>query len=128
MYSATIRSRRYAFRDLKNLLAKASPLRSGYQLADIAAESAEERVVAQYALADLPLATLLEEPLVPYEVDEVTRLIVDIHDSAAFAPITHLNVGGFRDWLLADETTTETLSAIAPGITPERAAAASSAF
>jgi ethanolamine ammonia-lyase large subunit len=125
MYSATIGSRRYAFRDLKTLLARASPLRSGDQLAGVAAESAEERVAAQYALADLPLATLLEEPVVPYELDEVTRLIVDTHDSAAFAPIAHFNVGGFRDWLLADETTTETLSAVAPGVTPEMAAAVS---
>jgi ethanolamine ammonia-lyase large subunit len=125
MYSATIGSRRYAFRDLKDLLAKASPLRSGDQLAGVAAESAEERVAAQYALADVPLATLLEEPVVPYEVDEVTRLIVDTHDSGAFAPIAHLNVGGFRDWMLADETTTEVLSAVAPGITPEMAAAVS---
>jgi ethanolamine ammonia-lyase large subunit len=125
MYSATIGSRRYAFRDLKVLLAKASPLRSGDQLAGVAAESAEERVAAQYALADLPLATLLEEPVVPYEIDEVTRLIVDAHDSAAFAPIAHLNIGGFRDWLLADETTTEVLSALASGITPEIAAAVS---
>jgi ethanolamine ammonia-lyase large subunit len=125
MYSATIGSRRYAFRDLKDLLAKASPLRSGDQLAGIAAETAEERVAAQYALADAPLATFLEEPVVPYDIDEVTRLIIDTHDSAAFAPIAALNVGGFRDWLLADETTTGTLSAVAPGITPEMAAAVS---
>ncbi len=125
MYSATIGSRRYAFHDLKDLLAKASPLRSGDQLAGIAAETAEERVAAQYALADAPLATFLEEPVVPYDIDEVTRLIIDTHDSAAFAPIAALNVGGFRDWLLADETTTEVLSAAAPGITPEMAAAVS---
>jgi ethanolamine ammonia-lyase large subunit len=125
MYSATIGSRRYAFRDLKDLLAKASPLRSGDQLAGIAAETAEERVAAQYALADVPLATFLEDPVVPYDIDEVTRLIIDTHDSAAFAPIAALNVGGFRDWLLADETTTGTLSAVAPGITPEMAAAVS---
>jgi ethanolamine ammonia-lyase large subunit len=125
MYSATIGSRRYPFRDLKDLLAKASPLRSGDQLAGIAAETAEERVAAQYALADMPLATFLEEPVVPYDIDEVTRLIIDTHDNAAFAPIAALNVGGFRDWLLADETTTETLSAVAPGITPEMAAAVS---
>jgi ethanolamine ammonia-lyase large subunit len=125
MYSATIGSRRYAFRDLKDLLAKASPLRSGDQLAGIAAVTAEERVAAQYALADVPLATFLEDPVVPYDIDEVTRLIIDTHDSAAFAPIAALNVGGFRDWLLADETTTGTLSAVAPGITPEMAAAVS---
>ena len=125
MYSATIGSRRYAFRDLKGLLAKASPLRSGDQLAGIAAETAEERVAAQYALADLPLPTFLEQPVVPYEIDEITRLIIDTHDRTAFAPIAQLNVGGLRDWLLADETTTELLSAIAPGITPEMAAAVS---
>ena len=118
MYSATIGARRYVFADLKSLLAKASPLRSGDQLAGIAAATGEERVAAQYALADLPLATFLNEAVVPYESDEVTRLIVDSHDRAAFAPISHLTVGGFRDWLLADETTTAILSALAPGITP----------
>ena len=125
MYSATIGTRRYAFADLKTLLAKASPLRSGDQLAGIAAATGEERVAAQYALADLPLTTFLEETIVPYENDEVTRLIVDGHDRTAFAPISHLTVGGFRDWLLADETTTAVLSALAPGVTPEMAAAVS---
>jgi len=125
MYSATIGSRRYAFRDLVTLLAKASPLRSGDQLAGIAAESGEERVAAQFALADLPLATFLNDQVVPYETDEVTRLIVDTHDRAAFAPIAHLTVGGFRDWLLADETSAEILAALAPGVTPEMAAAVS---
>jgi ethanolamine ammonia-lyase large subunit len=125
MYAATIGTRRYAFHDLKTLLAKASPLRSGDQLAGIAAESGEERVAAQYALADLPLSAFLEEPIVPYESDEVTRLIIDRHDRNAFAAIAHLTVGGFRDWLLADETTTVVLSALAPGITPEMAAAVS---
>ena len=107
------------------LLAKASPLRSGDQLAGIAAASGEERVAAQYALADLPLAAFLNETVVPYESDEVTRLIIDSHDRAAFAAVSHLTVGGFRDWLLADETTTAILSALAPGITPEMAAAVS---
>src|SRR5277367_6461748 len=125
MYSATIGTRRYAFADLKTLLAKASPLRSGDQLAGIAAESGEERVAAQYALADLPLTAFLNETVVPYEVDEVTRLIIDTHDRPAFAPVSHLTVGGFRDWLLADETTTAVLSALAPGVTPEMAAAVS---
>jgi ethanolamine ammonia-lyase large subunit len=125
MYSATIGSRRYGFADLKTLLAKASPARSGDQLAGIAADTGEERVAAQYALADLPLATFLSETVVSYERDEVTRLIIDSHDSAAFTPIAHLTVGGFRDWLLADETTTPVLSALAPGITPEMAAAVS---
>ena len=125
MYSATIGSSRYAFPDLKTLLAKASPLRSGDVLAGIAAASGEERVAAQYALADLPLATFLAEHVVPYESDEVTRLIVDTHDRAAFATIAHLTVGGLRDWLLSDASTADTLAALAPGITPEMAAAVS---
>jgi ethanolamine ammonia-lyase large subunit len=125
MYSATIGNRRYAFSDLGRLLAKASPTRSGDQLAGVAAETGEEQVAAQYALADLPLATFLHEPVVPYETDEVTRLIIDTHDRQAFAPIAHLTVGGFRDWLLADEATPAALSALAPGVTPEMAAAVS---
>jgi len=125
MYGATIGIRRYTFADLKTLLAKASPLRSGDQLAGIAAQTGEERVAAHYALADVPLATFLNETVVAYESDEVTRLIVDGHDRTAFAPVAHLTVGGFRDWLLADETTTTVLSALAPGVTPEMAAAVS---
>ncbi len=125
MYSATIGARRYVFADLKSLLAKASPLRSGDQLAGVAAATGEERVAAQYALADLPLAAFLNEAVVPYETDEVTRLIVDTHDRAAFAPVSHLTVGGFRDWLLSDATTTVVLAALAPGVTPEMAAAVS---
>ncbi len=125
MYATTLGNRRYAFVDLKTLLAKASPLRSGDQLAGIAAESGEERVAARYALADLPLTVFLNDSVVPYENDAVTRLIVDGHDKQAFAPIAHLTVGGFRDWLLADETTTPVLTALAPGITPEMAAAVS---
>ena len=108
---------------LRELLAKASPLRSGDQLAGIAAASAEDRVRAQMKLADLPLKTFLSELVVPYEDDEVTRLIVDSHDSAAFAPISHLTVGGFRDWLLA--ATPADIQPIAPGVTPEMAAAVS---
>ncbi len=125
MYGTTIGTRRYTFADLKTLLAKASPLRSGDRLAGVAADSGEERVAAQFALADLPLATFLNEAIVPYESDEVTRLIIDSHDRKAFAPIAHLTVGGFRDWLLADETTMPVLSALAPGLTPEMAAAVS---
>jgi ethanolamine ammonia-lyase large subunit len=125
MYHATIGQRRYVFRDLKALLGKASPLRSGDQLAGVAAESGEERVAAQYALADVPLTAFLQQHVVPYEADEVTRLIVDTRDRAAFAPIAHLTVGGFRDWLLADETTPAVVSALAPGVTPEMAAAVS---
>jgi ethanolamine ammonia-lyase large subunit len=125
MYSKTIGARNYTFPDLKTLLAKATPLRSGDQLAGLAAETGEERVAAQYALADLPLTTFLNEAVVPYESDEVTRLIVDTHDKAAFAPIAHLTVGGLRDWLLSDDATTDALSALAPGVTPEMAAAVS---
>jgi len=115
----------YAFRDLKALMAKASPARSGDMLAGVAAVNAEERVVAQMALAELPLKTFIEEPLVPYEDDEITRLIIDTHDRAAFAPISHLTVGDFRNWLLADDTDSAVLAAVAPGVTPEMAAAVS---
>ncbi|MGO9397137.1 MAG: ethanolamine ammonia-lyase subunit EutB [Xanthobacteraceae bacterium] len=125
MYTATTGAHRYTFRDLRTVLAKASPARSGDHLAGVAAETGEERVASQYALADLPLTTFLHEPVVPYEADEVTRLIIDTHDRAAFAPIAHLTVGGFRDWLLSDEVTTQALSALAPGVTPEMAAAVS---
>jgi ethanolamine ammonia-lyase large subunit len=125
MYSATIGARHYTFGDLATLLAKASPLRSGDQLAGLAAETGEERVAAQYALADVPLATFLQEHVIPYKTDEVTRLIIDSHDRAAFAPVAHLTVGGFRDWLLSDEATTPVLIALAPGVTPEMAAAVS---
>ena len=125
MYSATLGARRYTFGDLAALLAKASPLRSGDQLAGLAAETGEERVAAQYALADISLATFLQEHVVPYENCEVTRLIVDSHDRTAFAPVAHLTVGGFRDWLLSDEATTAVLAALAPGVTPEMAAAVS---
>src|SRR3954468_19307554 len=103
MYTATVGSMRYTFRDLKDLLAKASPLRSGDQFAGIAAQTGEERVAAQMTLADLPLTTFLNEQVVPYDTDEVTRLIIDGHDPAAFTRISHLTVGGFRDWLLSDD-------------------------
>jgi len=125
MYSATTGVRRHTFPDLKTLLARASPLRSGDQLAGLAAETGEERVAAQMALADLPLATLIEHPVIPYENDEVTRLIVDRHDKVAFTAIAHLTVGGLRDWLLSDAATTPVLSALASAITPEIAAAVS---
>jgi len=125
MYVTDLAGMRHRFRDLKHLLAAASPLRSGDELAGVAAESAEERVAARFALADLPLATFLNDVVVPYEDDEVTRLIVDTHDKAAFAPISHLTVGAFREWLLSNETDGARLAAAAPGITPEMAAAVS---
>ncbi len=112
-----------AFRDLKDLMAKATPARSGDLLAGIAAQTAQERVLAQMALADLPLRTFLNDAVIPYEEDEVTRLIIDTHDAQAFVPISHLTVGDFRNWLLRDDTDSDTLAALASGITPEMAAA-----
>src|SRR5215469_13409758 len=111
--------------DLRTLLAKATPARSGDDLAGVAARSAEERVRAQMALADVPLSRFLSETVVPYEEDEVTRLIIDTHDAAAFAPVAAMCVGDFRDWLLSDAATPDFLTALAPGITPEMAAAVS---
>ena len=124
-YSHTAGTRTYSFRDLKDLMAKATPARSGDLLAGVAAESAEERAVAQMALAALPLATFLNVALVPYEDDDITRLIIDSHDAAAFAPVSHLTVGDFRNWLLGDAVDSAVLAALAPGITPEMAAAVS---
>lgn len=121
-YRHAIGTRTYVFEDLRTLLAKATPVRSGDQLAGLAAESAEEGVAARMALADVPLSTFLNEMVVPYEEDEVTRLIMDTHNDAAFKPIASLTVGSFRDWLLSEEATTERLGAIAPGVTPEMAA------
>ncbi len=124
-YRSVIGKRIYIFASLRELLAKASPLRSGDELAGVAAANAEERVAAQTALADVPLARFLEELIVPYESDEVTRLIVDSHSKAAFAPVASLSIGEFRDWLLSDAATQETLRALAPGLTPEMVAAVS---
>ncbi len=124
-FAHNIGSTRYTFADLRTLLAKATPLRSGDVLAGLVAESAEERVAAQCALADLPLTRFLEETVVPYEEDEVTRLIVDTHDAEAFAPIRSFTVGELRNWLLSDEATPARIASLAPGITPEMAAAVS---
>jgi ethanolamine ammonia-lyase large subunit len=125
MYAATLDGTRYAFPDLRSLLARASPPRSGDALAGVAAATAEERVAAQLALADLPLKAFLAEAVIPYEDDEVTRLILDTHDTEAFAPVASLTVGALRDWLLSDAATGEALAALAPGLTPEMAAAVS---
>ena len=122
-YASTFGGERHVFADLRVLMAAASPQRSGDELAGLAAASAAQRVAAQSALADLPLRTFLDEVLVPYEVDEVTRLIVDTHDAAAFAAISHLTVGEFRDWLLSYACDATALADIAPGVTPEMAAA-----
>jgi ethanolamine ammonia-lyase large subunit len=123
MYANSIGATRYVFPDLKTLMAKATPLRSGDCLAGLAAASATERVAAQMALADAPLAAFLQEPLIPYEHDEVTRLILDGHDAAAFAPVAAFTVGDFRDWLLSEPATSVALGNLAPGLTPEMVAA-----
>jgi ethanolamine ammonia-lyase large subunit len=120
-----IRDVTYHFADLRDLLAKASPYRSGDALAGIAADSGEQRAAAQMTLADVPLRTFLEEAVVPYETDEVTRLIVDGHDPVAFAPMAAFTVGDLRDWLLSDAATGAMLAVIGPGLTPEMAAAVS---
>jgi ethanolamine ammonia-lyase large subunit len=124
-YGHTLGGVRHRFATLSELMARATPYRSGDALAGIAAQSAEERVAAQYALADLPLRQFLSDLLIPYETDEVTRLIVDTHDPAAFAPVASLTVGEFRDWLLSDDATGERLAALSPGLTPEMVAAVS---
>jgi ethanolamine ammonia-lyase large subunit len=123
MYHVACGQRSYRFSDLKELMAKATPPRSGDVLAGVAATSAEENVAAKMALADLPLKRFLLEAVIPYESDDVTRLIIDRHDAAAFAPVSHMTVGEFRDWLLSEAATTEVLGKLAPGITPEMAAA-----
>ncbi len=125
IYRYTIDSHTYKFEDLKAVLAKATPARSGDYLAGVAAETYAERMAARMCLAEIPLKTFLEDLIIPYESDEVTRLIVDTHSQQAFAEISHLTVGDFRDWLLTDEVDTETLTRVAPGITPEMAAAVS---
>ncbi|MDR2330068.1 MAG: ethanolamine ammonia-lyase subunit EutB [Comamonas sp.] len=124
-YSHTVSAERHVFASLRELMAKATPARSGDNLAGVAARHDTERVAAQMALADLPLAQFLQEALVPYESDEVTRVIIDSHDRTAFAPVAHLTVGGFRDWLLSDAANEASLSALAPGLTPEMVAATS---
>jgi ethanolamine ammonia-lyase large subunit len=124
-YQSTVRSTTYRFANLKTLLAKATPFRSGDALAGLAAERYEERVAAQVALADVPLKTFLEDLVIPYEEDEITRLIIDEHDAGAFAPVSSFTVGEFRDWLLSDAADTRTLQQLASGLTPEMVAAVS---
>ncbi|WP_447651281.1 ethanolamine ammonia-lyase subunit EutB [Pseudomonas abietaniphila] len=124
-FSHSIGGMVWRFDSLRELMAKASPARSGDFLAEVAASSDAERAAAQMALADVPLKRFLNEALIPYEQDEVTRLIVDSHDQTAFSVVSHLTVGGFRDWLLGDDATEASLKALAPGLTPEMAAAVS---
>jgi ethanolamine ammonia-lyase large subunit len=125
IYRHTIDATSYVFEDLRDLLAKATPPRSGDRLAGIAADNAEQMIAARIALADVPLRHFLHEAVIPYEDDEVTRLIVDTHDPEAFAPISSLTVGAFRDWLLSDAATTESLRKLSRGVTAEMAAAVS---
>src|SRR5437879_12144155 len=122
-YSRSVGGHTHRFRNLKDLMARASPARSGDTLAGIAAKDDEERVVAQMALAEVPLRTFLSEALFPYEQDEVTRLIIDGHDATAFTRVAHLTVGDFRNWLSSDAADEAALAALAPGLTPEMAAA-----
>ncbi|WP_377289356.1 ethanolamine ammonia-lyase subunit EutB [Rhizobium sp. SG2393] len=122
-FRTTLGTQRYVYDDLRQVLARASHRRSGDDLAGLSAETDAERIAARYALADIPLKTFLTEVVVPYEADEVTRLIIDSHDDTAFAPVAHLTVGGLRDWLLAADSAA--LAAVAPGLTPEMVAAVS---
>lgn len=124
-FQCSLGGERYVFDDLKALMAAASPLRSGDELAGLAATSDAQRIAARYALADVPLDLFVRTELIPYEADDVTRLIMDTHDTAAFAPFASMTVGDLRDWLLSHEATTAALAAAAPGFTPEMAAAVS---
>jgi ethanolamine ammonia-lyase large subunit len=125
IYRHAIGAQSYVFDGLRDLLAKATPPRSGDRLAGIAADTAEQMIAARMALADVALKQFLHETVVPYESDEVTRLIIDRHDASAFAAIASLTIGAFRDWLLSDAATAVTLAQVARGITPEMAAAVS---
>src|SRR6476469_9525855 len=125
VYRHTIDATSYAFEDLRDLLAKATPPRSGDRLAGIAADSAEQMIAARIALADVPLKQFLHETVIAYEDDEITRLIIDTHDAPVFAAISSLTVGSFRDWLLSEAASGEALRKLSRGITPEMAAAVS---
>ncbi len=124
-YKYVLGNRTYTFKNLADLMAKATPKRSGDLLAGVSALSSQERVIAQMRLAEVPLKNFLTEALVPYEDDEITRLIIDGHDKEAFESISHLTVGDFRNWLLSDETTPDVIKYVRDGITPEMAAAVS---
>lgn len=113
-YSHSMAGQTWRFDSLRELMAKATPARSGDYLAGVAASNDAERAAAQMTLANVPLKTFLQEALIPYESDEVTRLIIDTHDAQAFAPVSHLTVGGFRDWLLCDDADEASLTALAP--------------
>jgi ethanolamine ammonia-lyase large subunit len=125
VYAANLNHTRYSFPTLREMLAVASPPRSGDELAGIAARSAEHRVAARLALADLPITAFLRETVIPYEADEITRLIVDGHKADLLAPVSHMTMGEFREWLLSDQASSEALSRLAPGLTPEMVAGVS---
>ena len=127
-FSQQLHGTTHSFDGLVELMAKATPLRSGDELAGCAAGSDAERAAAQWALAEVPLTLFLQDQLVPYDSDEITRLIIDTHDREAFRPVSHLTVGGFRDWLLevvSGPDPAAILSPLAPGLTPEMVAAVS---
>jgi ethanolamine ammonia-lyase large subunit len=124
-YRTTLAQQVFAFADLRQVMACASPARSGDYLAGIGAATAQQRMAARHVLADTPLTQFLNEALVPYEADNITRLILDTHDAAAFAPVAALTVGELRNWLLSDAADTTTLAALAPDLTPEMVAAVS---
>jgi ethanolamine ammonia-lyase large subunit len=124
-YRTTLDSQVFAFDDLRQVMAFASPARSGDYLAGIGAATAQQRMAARHVLAETPLTQFLNEVLIPYEEDNITRLIIDGHDAAAFAPVAHLTVGDFRNWLLSEQANTQALTALAPGLTPEMVAAVS---
>ncbi len=124
-YQIKIGNRTYLYKNLSDLMAKATPKRSGDMLAGLAANTSQERAVAQMRLAEVPLKTFLEDLLIPYEDDEITRLIIDKHDKEAFEIISHLSVGEFRNWLLSDNTSKKLIEKVRPGITPEMVAAVS---
>ena len=125
VYQTASTRQNWVFADLKELMAKATPPRSGDMLAGIAAGSAEEAVAARICLADVPLKRFLTEAVVPYEMDEITRLIIETHEAAAFAPVSHMTVGEFRNFLLSEQADLKPWSRIARGVTPEMAAAVS---
>jgi len=124
-YYQTVGSFAYSFDDLKTVLAKATPEKSGDRMAGLGAESEKERIAAKLVLADIPLRTFLDEPIVPYEEDSVTRLIIDSHNEVAFSPVAHMTVGGLREWLLAYETDGDLINQVGPGLMPEMVAAVS---
>src|SRR5256714_2709256 len=125
VYRHTIDATSYVFENLRDLLAKATPPRSGDRLAGIAADSAEQMIAARIVLADIPLKQFLHETVIPYEDDEITRLIIDTHDASAFAGISSLTLGSFRDWLLSEAATTDALQNLSRAVTAEMAAAES---